>query len=406
MRLCVFEDRSVAQLEPLTLTRPAFELWCGAASLLARQERFFATLVTHAQVRTDLVEITRLVQPRLRVNDPNCLEHGPTVLVNARWLPPASTSSDFKTPRVGVVDSQVAYVVLPPAEREVNPHDGLDQRVTSWKESLANVPAGGAMIDYPWDLVVRNTEVLERDVPAGADRDRFTRPAQVSVLGPAERLFVESSAQVDPLVLADTTVGPVIIDREARVKAFSRLEGPCYIGPKTWVLGAKVSGSTIGPVCRIGGEVEASIVHGFSNKAHEGFLGHSYVGEWVNLAAGTQVSDLRNDYQAIVMTVAGAKVNTGMTKVGSFMGDHTKTGINTLLNTGTVTGVFSQVFPSNSLPPRVMPSYRVFARGELQAGPALDLLLATAQRVMGRRGQELTTAHADLYRRLFSQLAS
>jgi UDP-N-acetylglucosamine diphosphorylase/glucosamine-1-phosphate N-acetyltransferase len=218
-------------------------------------------------------------------------------------------------------------------------------------------------------------------------------------------LFIDQSAQVDPLVLADTTAGPVIIDREARVKAFSRLEGPCYIGPRTWVLGAKVSGSTIGPVCRIGGEVEASIVHGFSNKAHEGFLGHSYVGEWVNLAAGTQVSDLRNDYQPVVMTVAGNKINTGMTKVGAFMGDHTKTGINTLLNTGTITGVFSQVFPSNLLPPRVMPSFRVFARGELQPGPALDQLLATAGRVMGRRGLELSAAHAELYRRLHTRFA-
>src|SRR5204862_781774 len=140
--------------------------------------------------------------------------------------------------------------------------------------------------------------------------------------------------------------GPVIIDREARVKAFSRLEGPCYIGSKTWVLGAKVSSSTIGPVCRIGGEVEASIVHGFSNKAHEGFLGHSYVGEWVNLAAGTQVGDLRNDYGMVRCTINGQRLPTGLTKVGAFFGDHAKTGLNPLINTGSVFGAFCQLLPA------------------------------------------------------------
>ena len=102
-------------------------------------------------------------------------------------------------------------------------------------------------------------------------------------------------------MVADTTGGPVVIDREAVVTAFTRLEGPCYIGPRTQVHGAKIrAGTTLGPDCRIGGEVEASIVQGHSNKYHDGFLGHAYLGEWVNLGAGTQNSDLRNDYGEVV----------------------------------------------------------------------------------------------------------
>ena len=167
----------------------------------------------------------------------------------------------------------------------------------------------------------------------------------------------------------------------------------------------KLRGGTLGPRCRVGGEVEASILHGHANKYHDGFLGHSYIGEWVNLAAGTQVSDLRVDYQPVTVTVAGRKVATGLTKVGAFLGDHTKTGINTLVNTGTVAGAFCQLFPSNLLPPRVVPSFCTFARGQLQGAEDPGPLLATAALAMRRRGRELTDAHADFFRRLHGQTA-
>jgi len=169
--------------------------------------------------------------------------------------------------------------------------------------------------------------------------------------------------------------------------------------------GAKVTHSTVGPVCRIGGEVEESIVHGYSNKAHDGFLGHSYVGEWVNFAAGTQTSDLRTDYKPVVMLSDGTKIDTGLTKVGAFLGDHTKTGINALLNTGSVAGVFCNIYQSNLLPPRDIPSFCNFARGELVQGAELTAQLSAAAAAMGRRGQELTAAHTALYQRLWEQTA-
>src|SRR5437763_1256292 len=153
-----------------------------------------------------------------------------------------------------------------------------------------------------------------------------------------------------PLV-ADTTQGPVMVNAHAVVTSFTRLEGPCYVGPYTQIQGAKIRpGTTLGPQCRVGGEVEASIIHGHSNKYHEGFLGHSYVGEWVNLGAGTSNSDLRNDYGEVTVTVAGRRVPTGLTKVGCFLGDHTKTGLGTLLNTGTNAGAFCNLLPGGLLP--------------------------------------------------------
>src|SRR5205085_5696148 len=133
------------------------------------------------------------------------------------------------------------------------------------------------------------------------------------------------SATIEPLVGLDVPRRPIVIDEGARVLAFSRIDGPCWIGPHTHIHGAKIrAGTSIGPHCRIGGEVEASIIHGYSNKVHEGFLGHSYVGAWANLGAGTHNSDLRNDYGEVIMTLHGLPVHTGMTKVGCFLGDHTK----------------------------------------------------------------------------------
>src|SRR5262249_11173282 len=151
------------------------------------------------------------------------------------------------------------------------------------------------VVDHSGDEVARDWEALGR--PGGC-------PAGLAVVGPGEQVGVDESARVEPYVVADATGGPGGVGPGAVLAAFTRLEGPCYVGPGTHVLGAKVrAGTSLGPGCRIGGEVEASVVLGHSNKYHEGFLGHAYVGEWVNLGAGTHNSDLRNDYGEVHVTV-------------------------------------------------------------------------------------------------------
>lgn len=403
MRICVFEDQAVERLEPLTLTRPAFDLWGGFTSLLVRHQRYFGATETGALVRPELADWCREAHPDLAVNDAAWLRGGPTVLVNARWLAPPGRAPELSGPRVAVADGQIAYVV-PPAGRPVEP-GALDRALEDSRAALPQAEAGGWMIDYPWTFIARNAEKLGGFEMPAALRAQYHRPDHITVIGPAERLHVHKDAQVDPHVVADTTGGAVVVEREAIVKAFSRLDGPCYIGRGTWLSRARVSSSTIGPVCRLGGDVEVSVIQGYTNKGHEGFLGHSYLGEWVNLAAGTQVSDLRTDYKPVVMTSGGQKVLTGMIKVGCFLGDHTKTGINALLNTGTVTGVFASVFPSNLLPPRVIPSFGSFARGQLVEVPELDQAFAAAALAMQRRNLDLTEVQQRYYRWLHARTA-
>lgn len=399
-RLCLFEDRGVSGFEPLTLTRPVFDLLCGRTSLAAKQRRCFPGGPHGVLIRPYLADVYRQLSPTVAVNE----LAGPTVLVNGRWLPPADFTADVTAPTVALVGDEVAYVVAGPEHLASCSPDTIDDCLETWKHTLPRCTAGGRLLRHLWELVAHNAEQLELDCRGKTPHG--SQPA-LAVVGPAERLFVDWSARVDPMVVADTTRGAVVIDREAVVTAFTRLEGPCYVGPHTQLHGAKVrGGTTLGPHCRIGGEVEASIVQGCSNKYHDGFLGHAYVGEWVNLGAGTSNSDLRNDYGEVNVVVEGELTATGLTKVGCFLGDHTKAGLGTLLNTGTNVGVFCNLLPSGGFLPKYVPSFCSWWNGALADRAEPAALVRTATEVAARRGRTFVEADAALVRHLFERTAA
>ncbi len=401
MPVIIYEDAAVANLEPLALTRPAFDLRCGAGTLLARQLRFFDVREAGALVRPALAELTRRAHPELTVND--APSDGPLTLVNARWLPPSEARFESGPTEVGSVGAEVAYVRF--TDRDLSFESaGLDEQLAEWKRTLPNRAAGGRLLNYLWDVVDHNAEAVRED--AGAWRqDRTIGPKPAAVIGPQTDFLCHQSARIEPHVLVDTSRGPVLVDRDAVVQAFSRLEGPCYIGPETQVFAARIRGGSIGPQCRIGGEFEASIVQGYSNKYHDGFLGHSYLGEWVNFGAGTHTSDLRNDYGPIAMPINGRTIDTGLTKIGAYVGDHTRTSVATLLNTGTVIGPFGMLIASGSLLPRLVPAFSRYGFARIQERTDLGQMFTTAATAMARRGQEWTPAHSEFYLSLFDATA-
>lgn len=405
MRVCLFEDRHVDNLEPLALTRPAYELLCGLSPLAVKQWRYFAASDPAVLVRPQLAELQRQQRPNVAVNDADWLRAGPAVLVNSRWLPPPGIAHDLNRPCVATVGDDIAYLVLGREHLEDCEPASIDECIEGWRNALPQRSVGGSAVRYLWELVDLNGAQILRDFEHNATAGAEVKE-EVAVVGPRERLWLAPTAHLDPMVVADTTGGPVVVDRGAVVAAFTRLEGPCYVGPHCHVLGAKVrAGTSLGPYCRVGGEVEASIVQGYSNKYHDGFLGHSYIGEWVNLGAGTHNSDLRNDYGNVSVTVAGRRLDTGRGKVGCFVGDHTKTGLGVLLNTGTSAGVFCNLLPCGGLLPKYVPSFGGLRNGVLVENADLSALLLTARKVMSRRGAELTEAHEELYRALLSQTA-
>lgn len=404
MRMVLFEDKGVSALAPLSLTRPVFELRCGATCLFEVQQELLGADEVAVLIRPEMVDLYPLIRPNVPVADAAWLGKKRVVLVNGRWLPPKGLKG-LPEASVGLIGDEVAYVALPAGAAQELSFDNLAWQLEEWCEQLPCHAAGGTLLRYPWDLLTHHDAALEHDYQRWQAKGVSRRP-DLPIVGPAERFLAAASAQIEPMVVIDTTRGPVLVDEGATVQAFTRLEGPCYVGRDTHLLAARLRGSSVGPQCRIGGEVEVSIIQGYSNKGHEGFLGHSVVGEWVNLGAGTQVSDLRTDYGVVRMKVDGVSVDTGLIKLGALIGDHTKTSINTLLNTGSSIGAFSLLLTTGTLLPRRIPSFCQIGQGELQARNDLRQMFAAAERMMKRRSQQWTPAHSELFFTLFDQTAA
>jgi UDP-N-acetylglucosamine diphosphorylase/glucosamine-1-phosphate N-acetyltransferase len=244
-------------------------------------------------------------------------------------------------------------------------------------------------MDDVWDFIRVLPAMLEADIATLGPIEGEAPPAQLAVLG-AHEAFVSRAAYVEPFVLADTTAGPILVRRGARVCAFTRLVGPCVVGADALVLGGKVTGCSIGEHARVQGELSTSIMIGHANKSHDGFVGHSVIGRWANLGAGTVTSNLKNSYGEVSLWTPAGVQRTGMQFLGTFVGDHVKTGIGTRLTTGCVIGAGANVFGS-TMPPKFVPP---FAWGDSPPFGAfgLDKFLEVAERAMKRRSVVLTDA--------------
>jgi UDP-N-acetylglucosamine diphosphorylase / glucose-1-phosphate thymidylyltransferase / UDP-N-acetylgalactosamine diphosphorylase / glucosamine-1-phosphate N-acetyltransferase / galactosamine-1-phosphate N-acetyltransferase len=410
MRLCLVEDIAVAGLEPLTLTRPVFDLMLGGGTLASKIARAFkigpGPRRRGVVIRPYLAAIQRQRDPHTVVNDRDWQARGPLVVANGRWVPPPGFAPpDTRGPWLGRCDDQPACALVGPDDAASLEAGGVD----AWFEDIAarygGHEVGGEWINRPWDLVAINADHVARDFAVEGKVGVSNRHLGTAALvGPVDRLFVHESARIDPYTVFDTTNGPITVAAGAWVQPFTRIEGPSYIGRDTQLFRANLRGGvTIGPVCRIGGEVEATVVHGYSNKYHEGFLGHAYIGEWVNLGAITSNSDLRNDYGEVYVPLGGDPVPTGMAKVGCFIGDHTRTGLGSMLNTGTAIGVMCNVLPAGPLLPKHVPSFTAVLYGRVAPGFPLDQLFATARTVLGRRNQVFTEVEEQLYLDLHEQ---
>jgi UDP-N-acetylglucosamine diphosphorylase/glucosamine-1-phosphate N-acetyltransferase len=410
MRLCLVEDNAVAGLEPLTLTRPVYELLLGATPLGVKTARAFGIGPgpnrRAAVIRPHLKAMQQARDPHTAINDRNWLARGPVLVVNGRWVPPAHFEFPGDSgPWLGLCDGEPACALVGPDDAVGLSPNGVEGWFDEQAARLGGTELGGEWIVRPWDLVSKNAEHVVRDFVAdGASGLSNRHLTTAALVGPANRIFIHESARIDPYTVFDTTNGPITIAAGAWVQPFTRVEGPSYIGRDTQLFRANLRGGvTVGPQCRIGGEVEATIVHGFTNKYHEGFLGHAYVGEWVNLGAITSNSDLRNDYGEVFVPLGGDPVATGQAKVGCFIGDHTRTGLGSMLNTGTAIGVMCNVLPAGPLLPKHVPSFTAVLYGRVAPGFPLEQMFATARIVMGRRGQVFSEVDEQLYLNLYEQ---
>ncbi|QOJ79334.1 hypothetical protein IG193_02400 [Infirmifilum lucidum] len=395
--LVVFESpEDAANLEPLTLTRPVFLLKAGPRTVL---EEIKLTLGTPSVLYTRpyLAELV-FRQTGIPVNLKGRLRN--VIAVNASYIPLGGVECGFGEAyfyRGKLVYACIRELVIdePSNAAEVVAEASTRLGAQELKEALTVIRL--------WDL----PRLAHATIPREAKRLPWTpaTPSGVSLVGEPSRLYVHPESRVIPPVTVDTSKGPVIIEAGAVVGSFTYIEGPAYIGAGTTVRASTVirAGTSIGEKCRIGGEVSESIVHGHSNKAHDGFLGDSYVGEWVNIAAGAITGNLRNDYGEIVLYTLKGSIRTGEIKVGSFIGDHARVSIGTMLNAGTIIGVASNVI-APEMAPKYIPSFTRFYRRRLEEIP-LDEALAAINRMMERRGRKLSQEEIAVLRHIHESTA-
>jgi UDP-N-acetylglucosamine diphosphorylase/glucosamine-1-phosphate N-acetyltransferase len=409
MQIAFFEDHSARQFAPIALMRPVFELVCGHFSLRERVQSFRTSQkcadTWGAFIRPELAETFREDHPDFQVNNLRWLYGDSTLLINGRWLLDPRVIETLKVEEVAVVGETVVALHLDPLEAPLLTEDNWSDALCELARIRRRVELPGTLVSYPWDLVHQNPEQIIEDFRLRGLRSQgFDLGSQVAVMGPTDCIHVSPTAELHPFVVLDARKGPISIEAGAVVQPFTRIEGPCHIGAGAQIFRAHVKeGSTIGPYCRVGGEIEASILHGYANKYHEGFLGHSYVCPWTNLGAFTTNSDLKSDYSPVTVPLTGELVPTQKTKIGCFIGDHAKTAIGSLFNTGSSIGVFCMILPGGELLPKHVPSFARVWHGELKDGWELSRSLETARIVMSRRGKELTLAQERLIRHLERQ---
>jgi len=255
---------------------------------------------------------------------------------------------------------------------------------TSTSVNGRGIPSSGREIVYPWDLMTHLDEDLEEDLKyLGKGIKGKIHPSAV-LLG-EENMLIEEGVEIEPFAILDARQGPIYIGKNSVIRPHSFLRGPISIGPE----------------CRVGGEVNRSIFHGNSNKQHDGFLGHSYVGEWVNVGAGATNSNLKNNYGTIKVFINGKLIDSGEMFVGCFIGDHAKLGIGTLVNTGTVIGFGANVL-GGKVTPKVIPD---FSWSETEKYRWEDFI-ETVRVVMERRGKELTEKQRKILEYVYRQTLS
>lgn len=384
--IIVFEDEHLKRLYPVTLGRPGYAISCGSFRLLDWLKRLEQPIV--GVVRPHLAQIQDLDYPELTGNAVADSEN--VLFVNSRLVPSRTTFEALKKivdkGRDCVVsrDDEVVIALVPSSRLGGDEHLSTTRLPEVFKrlgvEQITPLDHELPTLQYPHDIVRYNTQILAENLEY-----RLSTGAYQEV---ADGVFVGRDARLGEYAVTATSSGPVILESNAVTGPFCYLNGPAYIGHGAKLIehSAVKDAVSIGHTTKIGGEVEASVIEPYTNKQHHGFLGHSYLGSWINLGAGTCNSDLKNTYGTVNVEHQGEKVATGMQFVGCIVGDYSKSAINTSIFTGKTIGVCSMLY---GFVTTNVPSYVNYARvfGQVTELPP-EVMIATQQRMFRRRKVE------------------
>jgi glucose-1-phosphate thymidylyltransferase len=403
MHIVVFEDHLVQQLEPVTLGRAAYSIQCGSTTLadwLATQDATIQGVVRPYLRDWQAAEYPRFATPPM----PDQLQ----LLVNARLVPCQATFGTLQkltsAARPGLIfqGETLAAAVLPPgspALRRADEPGGLAAYLR--QASVASLPVLEhrlPLLNFPHELISRHVESISDNLQQLIRGGRYREVR--------DGVFVASNAELADWAHTDATQGPIVIEPGCVVRPFACLRGPLYLGAMSRVNEHALlkSAVSVGTMCKVGGEIEASVIEAFTNKQHTGYLGHSYLGRWVNLGAGTSNSNLKNTYGTVRMDVKGRQVDTGMQFMGCVVGDFTKSAINTGIFTGKLVGACSMIY---GFVTTNVDSFVNYARsfGEI-TDVSPEIMAQTQKRVFLRRGIEQQAWHVRLIRDMYEIAAA
>jgi len=386
--IILFDDESREKMLPLSYTRPVAELRTGIFTIRERWEKLLKGSASY------------ITSEYLSAKYPMTIEDD-NIVINGALMP--------NDRLVRLIEQ------LEPNEALMEGSDLLAARLNKAQfehliknesiDEIAGMDLGDTPfihLAYPWDLFLSLRATIEYDFQL-ITRGRISQPIpSYNQVIAADNIFLEDGAQVTGAIL-NAQPGPIYIGKNAQVMEGSIIRGPVTIGERSIVkMGAKIYGPTaIGPNCKVGGEVKEAVILGNSNKAHDGFLGNSIIGEWCNLGAGTSVSNLKNNYSNVRMWDYTTKSmrDTGLQYLGLVMGDHSKAGINTMFNTGTIVGVAANIFGAG-YPPKFVPSF-TWGGADGLISHRLEDALQTAHRVLARRDTKLVPVEENILRYVF-----
>lgn len=373
MKLLLSDQNAHLKFAPLTLTRPVGALRCG---LFTNAERWLQWL-GEAEIG---YETANYLQAKFPLND--------GIKVSAQLIP----NEEFAT--------AVRHL---PLNTGLYLNDILLAQHGTPLEKISYIGQEPLMLTERWDLFQLNEAILKADFELYTANKQSAKLSQTNTLiGPKDQLFIEEGAQIEGAIL-NTKQGPIYIGKNAEIMEGAMLRGPLAVLDGAVVkMGAKIYGATtIGPECRIGGEVSNSIFHGYSNKGHDGFIGNALIGEWCNLGADTNCSNLKNNY-GLINTYSyetQTQVKTPLQFMGVCMGDHSKTAINVQLNTATVIGVCANIF-SSGFPDKFIPSFSWVGDDNTEAFQ-LAKAIEAAKAMMSRRKIEFSAADQVIFETIY-----
>lgn len=395
---CFFEDDFLENFHPLTLTRPVYDLRVGIFTL--GEKWLHALDVPDQETAGTLRNHLKGVFEEYTVSDLS----DTTLWINPRFIPSESLIQDVKklNENEGIItDSQLVAALISSEIHQKWSQLGIDPDDINQKKLY---PDGFVILKNSWELFQINGDQIVSDIELV--RKNFVKSEKEyphAILMNSDNIYIEEGAVIEPGAMLLAENGPVYIGKNAHIMANSVIRGPSAICEKSVVkMGAKIyEETTVGPVCKVGGEVANTIFHSYSNKAHDGYVGNSVFGQWCNLGADSNTSNLKNNYSTVKVVdwKTRKEFDTGQQFIGTIMGDHSKTGINAMLNTGTLCGVCCNLF-SDKYPPKFVPSFSWVSGSDI-VPYHFDKAVEAMERMMDRRSVQLTPSYHKMMKALF-----